>query len=383
MDDFSEDITLHDLVDVEAFQALMDSFSTLTGIAAGLIDREGNVLVASGWKEMCRVYHRGHPETAARCLESDTVLAENLDKGEPYTIYKCKNGLVDVATPVRIENSHIANLFIGQFLFEPPAIEFFEKQAAQFGFDRAQYLQALADIPVISQEQAKQAIEFLKTLTRVIGSNGLDRKKLLELNRTLEQRICERTAELSYTNERLRVLSEASFEGIVLSENAVIIEANDHIAAIFGYKQAKELIGCPVTDFIASDYREDVRNKVLSEYEETYETVGLKKDGVEIAIEIRGKSFTFDGRQIRGAVIRDLTEKKKAEKEIQTLRNILPICSHCKKVRDDSGYWSHLEAYLEQHSGTQLTHGLCNECMDALYGGQEWYKKAKGKKIDQ
>lgn len=383
MDEFSNNLALHDLVDVEAFQALMDSFSSLTGIAAGLIDRQGYVLVASGWKKMCTAYHRKHPETAARCLESDTILAEKMDKGEPYTIYKCKNGLVDVASPVKIENVHIANLFIGQFLFEPPEIEFFEKQADRFGFDRDQYLEALADIPVIPQEQAKRAIEFLKNLTRVIGSSGLDRKKLYELNRTLEQRIQERTAELSYSNERLRVLSEASFEGIVLAENGIIIEANDHVAVLFGFKQAKELVGSLVTDFIDPGHREAVRSKVLSEYEKPYETVGLKKNGEKIAIEVRGKSFLFDGRLIRGTVVRDLTEKKEAEREIQTLRNILPICSRCKKVRDDSGYWNHLEAYLEKHSDAQFSHGLCNECMDALYCKQSWYKKSKEKKNDQ
>ena len=58
---------------------------------------------------------------------------------------------------------------------------------------------------------------------------------------------------------------------------------------------------------------------------------------------------------------------EKALSEVQTLRGLLPMCSHCRKVRDDEGLWSRLDKYLTDHSGTQFTHGLCPDCLRELY----------------
>lgn len=60
--------------------------------------------------------------------------------------------------------------------------------------------------------------------------------------------------------------------------------------------------------------------------------------------------------------------------EIQTLRGIIPICSHCKKIRDDKGIWEQIEIYIQQHSDAIFSHGLCPSCMQALYGDEDWYK---------
>ncbi len=60
---------------------------------------------------------------------------------------------------------------------------------------------------------------------------------------------------------------------------------------------------------------------------------------------------------------------------IRKLSGLLPICSKCKKIRDDKGYWNQLEAYIEGHSEALFSHGLCSECADTLYGDQEWYRK--------
>lgn len=57
-----------------------------------------------------------------------------------------------------------------------------------------------------------------------------------------------------------------------------------------------------------------------------------------------------------------IVKLEKALKEVKQLRGILPICSYCKKVRDDEGYWSQLEQYLFDHSDAILSHGICPEC---------------------
>ena len=86
----------------------------------------------------------------------------------------------------------------------------------------------------------------------------------------------------------------------------------------------------------------------------------------------------------------EIAERKKAEEKrkatinelqealdnIKILKGLVPICAHCKKIRDDEGYWNHLEAYIEEHSDAQFSHGLCEDCAHQLYGQSEWYKKS-------
>ena len=68
-------------------------------------------------------------------------------------------------------------------------------------------------------------------------------------------------------------------------------------------------------------------------------------------------------------------ELETALREVKTLSGMLPICSACKKVRDDQGYWKQIEEYISQRSGAQFSHGLCPDCMEQLY--PEWAGKTK------
>lgn len=81
----------------------------------------------------------------------------------------------------------------------------------------------------------------------------------------------------------------------------------------------------------------------------------------------------------REALIKELHS---ALDEVKTLQGILPICSHCKKIRDDKGYWNQLESYIQAHSKALFSHGLCPACADTLYGNEDWYleyKEERGK----
>ncbi len=76
-------------------------------------------------------------------------------------------------------------------------------------------------------------------------------------------------------------------------------------------------------------------------------------------------------------------ELNEALHEIKTLRGIIPICSKCKKIRDDAGYWNQLEKYFERHSDASFSHGLCPECSDQLYGNEAWYTQMKEDEIEE
>jgi hypothetical protein len=66
----------------------------------------------------------------------------------------------------------------------------------------------------------------------------------------------------------------------------------------------------------------------------------------------------------REEVIVDL---QKALAEVKKLSGMLPICSSCKKIRDDEGYWQQIEEYIKDHSEADFTHGICEECVKKLY----------------
>jgi len=122
----------------------------------------------------------------------------------------------------------------------------------------------------------------------------------------------------------------------------------------------------------------------------------MRKDGSYYPAEITASSFEgVDGPEIFG-FCRDMTAHKKAEAEkehlitelkkaldeVKQLSGLLPICAQCKKIRDDKGYWNYLENYIEAHSLASFSHGICPECMEDLYGKDEWYIKQNKKGED-
>jgi len=62
-----------------------------------------------------------------------------------------------------------------------------------------------------------------------------------------------------------------------------------------------------------------------------------------------------------------IQELQQALSEVKTLRGLLPICSHCKSIRDDQGYWKSIERYIQEHSLAQFSHSICPVCSTKLY----------------
>jgi DNA-binding NtrC family response regulator len=73
-----------------------------------------------------------------------------------------------------------------------------------------------------------------------------------------------------------------------------------------------------------------------------------------------------------------ILELKNALGKIKTLGGLLPICSSCKKIRDDRGYWNQIEEYISQHSEAEFSHGVCPDCAKKLY--PQYYDKIWGEK---
>lgn len=84
--------------------------------------------------------------------------------------------------------------------------------------------------------------------------------------------------------------------------------------------------------------------------------------------------------ELQAALIQRVTELEAALAQVTHLEGLLPICSYCKKVRDDSNYWQKVEEYVEKRSGARFTHGICPDCMEKVVMPElDAFNKLKGK----
>ena len=122
----------------------------------------------------------------------------------------------------------------------------------------------------------------------------------------------------------------------------------------------------------------------------TLELEHIRKDGGTLWTEIT-TSFIRNGWGSPSGFIgitRDISERKQAEEqrdklisdlqkalvEVKILSGLLPICSHCKNIRDDKGYWTQIELYFHEHSDTEFSHGICPECAKKFYPEMNLYE---------
>ncbi|MBI5215309.1 MAG: PAS domain S-box protein [Ignavibacteriae bacterium] len=181
-----------------------------------------------------------------------------------------------------------------------------------------------------------------RSFNRMVDNVQTAHEELEQLNRTLERRVDERTKELRLeinerkqaesklreSEERFRQLSEASFEGIAIHSQGILLEGNTTLARMFGY-DLQEMIGKNATDFAAPESKALVEKNIRSGIESPYETVGIRKDGTTFPVELIGRAMNYHGKNARVTAIRDITERKQAENALrdseQKLRQSLAL----------------------------------------------------------
>lgn len=119
---------------------------------------------------------------------------------------------------------------------------------------------------------------------------------------------------------RLKRLSEATTEGIVISDKGRIVDVNEQFATMFGYT-IEEIKGMSATDLVAPGERGKVRDVMSSGYEQPYETTGLRKDATTLALLICGKMLPLEGSHVRITALSDITEFKAKEKAMIKARD--------------------------------------------------------------
>lgn len=207
---------------------------------------------------------------------------------------------------------------------------------------------------------------------------------------------------LKKTEEALRN-SEKKYRRLVESlERDYIIYSHDRdgnftylspsVVNVLGYSQ-DEFMG-HYTEYITDsainkDVAEHTNAGLHGEKQEPYEAEFWHKNGSRVHLRVTEVPVLDDKGQVMGieGIVQDITEIKRAEAdreraiqklekalaEIKTLRGILPLCSFCKKIRDDQGYWEQVDVYLNKHSEADISHSICPECYKKNY--PDLYKK--------
>ena len=200
-------VELRDVIETKAIQALLDDFSNLTHISMAILDLSGKVLAAAGLQDICTKFHRINPETTRNCLESDRFFSQDVTPGH-FKLYKCKNNMWDMATPIMVDGRRVGTLFLGQFFFEDeiPDLELFRGQARRYGFDEERYIEALGKVPKWSKATVESAMSFFTKFADILASLSHDS---LKLARALSEkdRLLER---LHQSEELYRLLVETS-----------------------------------------------------------------------------------------------------------------------------------------------------------------------------
>jgi PAS domain S-box-containing protein len=172
-------LELADILDVSAIQSLLDDFHSVVHVTTALIDLQGKIVAVVGWQDICREFHRAHPDSCKFCVESDRELSTGIAEGA-FKIYQCKNHMLDVATPIIVGGKHLGNLFCGQLFFadEPVDHELFRAQARKYGFDEKKYMAALQEVPRLTREQVNTTMTFLAKLAKMISQLSYSSIKL-------------------------------------------------------------------------------------------------------------------------------------------------------------------------------------------------------------
>jgi PAS domain S-box-containing protein len=206
--------------------------------------------------------------------------------------------------------------------------------------------------------------------------------------------------------QKIGMILDAAWEGIFgLDLNGDHTFVNPAAARMLGY-EVEELIGkhshstwhylkpdgspypqeeCPIYETFRKGTSHHVRNEVF-----------WRKDGTSFQVAYSGSPIVEDGK-IVGAVVTfwDISERKRAEAEreklinelqdalaqVRTLKGFLPICAHCKKIRDDEGYWQQIERYILDRSEAEFSHGICPDCAKEHY--PDFYKDDNDKGKDK
>jgi PAS domain S-box-containing protein len=138
--------------------------------------------------------------------------------------------------------------------------------------------------------------------------------------------------ELKVNEERFRNISDAAFEGIMIHDKGIILDANRKFAEIFGYADPADIIGKNGLDFLLSpESSARVQARMMAQPGMVYDVVGVRKDGTTFQGETQSREMNYRGKKARVVTMRDITERIAAEAELRRVNRALRTISKCNE----------------------------------------------------
>lgn len=190
---------------------------------------------------------------------------------------------------------------------------------------------------------------------------------------------------------RFRSLVEGAPVAIVMARRGRVLYVNGAFARTMRLPSGQVAVGRSIFDSMGPEDAAEVAGRWdrLGRHLPVAPTVELslrRPDGEPFLAAITDAEVELDDGPAILGFVQDVTERRRfdAERErligelkaaladVKTLSGLLPICAHCKKVRDDRGYWSRIETYIRERSNAEFTHGICPDCAKQFFpeGGE-------------
>lgn len=133
-----------------------------------------------------------------------------------------------------------------------------------------------------------------------------------------------------------------------------------------------------IDNFDIDDYKEKtdlsalkMHTMVRSSIKSYRDILTIEKNRAELDQKV--KERTQDLNKANEELEKTVADLKKALSQVRQLSGLLPICSYCKQIRDDKGYWNQLEDYIQSHSEAEFSHSICRECAEKHFPGMDLY----------
>ena len=346
----AQDYKFTDLVTNKTIQDLVNRFHALTRRSIAVFGVDGSILVNSPGQRLCLDFHRKNPRSTKLCRESDLAITKLIDQEKRGVIHRCRHSLTDFAAPVLVEGRHIANVFGGQFFTERPDMEFFKERAGTFGFDEAEYLEAVREVPVHRKSSIKVILEYFEGFAQLLADMAHGRM------RELEGEVALRESEKKY-----RSIFENAAEGIFQARpEGRYSDVNPAFASMLGYADSKELMA-RVTNIRGQQFvkLEDAARfeKLLGENGrvQEFETQFYKRNGRKTWLSVNARlAHDRCGGLFYEGTAKNITKQKEAEQEMLAARERLQSLSRSLLQRMEAE--RHLLAYeLHDEIGQILT----------------------------
>ena len=200
------------------------------------------------------------------------------------------------------------------------------------------------------------------------------------------------------SEKKVRDITASLGEGVLVVDTVGrMTSMNPEAEQLLGWSE-RDLAGKPLHDIIHGRKKDgsplpahecpSMRVLLTGEREKVDDDIFIRRDGTVFPVSFISAPIRESGAVIAVVIaFQDITRLKQnaADREqlllayedalanIKTLKGMMPICSSCKKIRDDKGYWNHIETYIQSRSEAEFSHGICPECAKKLY--PEYYRE--------